>query len=84
MSAHSGDENEYFPSMMFRNMTICFLCQNGGHPTNLKRQVSSLACRLPCDTHNVYMITPQAHMSTSNEYPGASSIMLQRSVSGAR
>lgn len=36
MSAHSGDENEYLPSIIFLNIIICFLCQNGGQPTNLK------------------------------------------------
>lgn len=34
ISAHSGDVNEYFPSIIFLSMTICFRCQNGGQPTN--------------------------------------------------
>jgi len=34
MSSHSGDVNEYFPSIIFLSMTICFRCQNGGQPTN--------------------------------------------------
>lgn len=34
MSVHSGDEKENFPSIIFLNITICFLCQNGGQPTN--------------------------------------------------
>lgn len=36
MSAHSGEVNEYFPSIMFLSITICLRCQNGGHPTNLE------------------------------------------------
>lgn len=34
MSAHSGDVNEYFPSIIFLSIIICFLCQKGGQPTN--------------------------------------------------
>lgn len=34
ISAHSGDVKEYFPSIIFLSITICFRCQNGGLPTN--------------------------------------------------
>lgn len=34
ISAHSGDVKLYLPSIIFRSMTICFRCQNGGHPTS--------------------------------------------------
>lgn len=35
MSSHSGLWKVQRPSMIARNMYICFRCQNGGHPTNL-------------------------------------------------
>lgn len=38
ISSHSGLQNSYFPSMMLRSITICFLCQNGGKPTSLGTQ----------------------------------------------
>lgn len=34
MSAHSGEVNEYFPSIIFLSITICLRCQKGGHPTS--------------------------------------------------
>ncbi len=34
-------------SMMARNMNICFLCQNGGHPTNLKQGRQHVSCTQP-------------------------------------
>lgn len=35
ISCHSGESNEYFPSIIFLNITICLRCQNGGQPINL-------------------------------------------------
>lgn len=36
ISAHSGDVNVYFPSIIFRSITICLRCQKGGQPTSLQ------------------------------------------------
>ena len=38
MSSHSGDENEYFPSMIIRSIKAWRLCQNGGEPLSLTKQ----------------------------------------------
>lgn len=35
ISSHSGLENVYFPSIIIRNIIICFRCQNGGDPARL-------------------------------------------------
>lgn len=35
ISCHSGELNEYFPSIIFLNIIICLRCQNGGQPINL-------------------------------------------------
>lgn len=90
ISAHSGDVKLYLPSIIFRNITICLRCQNGGQPTSNVNIITPQAHLIKKIYNKIFVNystsrkAAKTYTSTSFEQPADFSNILHLSVSGAK
>lgn len=67
ISAHSGEVKLYLPSIIFRNMTICLRCQNGGQPTS-NVNIMTPHAQLKMESYHKYAISNSKNSTFHNNY----------------